>query len=547
MLNFQLFVIIIASLLIFSFGTGSSPIAGVDEGRFTQASFNMIKSGDWIVPRLDGEWRLEKPVLFYWEQAVSFLFFGLTEFAARLPSVLSATGLVALSYFMGFLQGTPLLAALICMSTLIINLFAKVAIVDMGLCLFISSALSFFFLSYFYKTKTNHIFNRQSIGTKIYFYLSALSMSLGFLSKGPIAVLLPAIIIILFLITEKEVISFFSQRRYDLLICFGIFTCINLPWYSLIHAKTSGLFTYNFFFGDNINRFFNTLNNHRGPFFYYLPIILIGFFPWSFFFIQALLNDQNPSKVSRINITDNTNTLKSFNLIWITVSIIFFSLAQTKLPTYILPIALPFTLTVAKYWSVKINTAKISQAKNYDVLLGLLCILICFPIALVLILDKLSNTLASSITGDIQFLVIVLGIIFSSVLLIAMTSVRSNLKLSFILISTCSIGLYLFSMNLIVKPVITELDGGIKQFCKENYKSKAALFTYKLQRASLGFYCKTPVKNINELAELNQFTTHKRAYLVMKKELYSKNRLSFPFNSYKLLKESNKYSFLTTL
>jgi|694.fasta_scaffold00001_90 4-amino-4-deoxy-L-arabinose transferase-like glycosyltransferase len=559
MLNFQLFLILLAALLIFSFGVASVPIAGVDEGRFTQASLNMLTTGDWFIPQVDGILRLEKPILFYWEQAVSFLIFGTTEFAARLPSVLSAIGLVALAYFMGGIQGTPLIAGLICLSTLFINIFAKIAMIDMSLCLLISATLSFFFLSYFFKTKTNNIFNRQNSDTRIYFYLASFSAALGFLCKGPIALVLPSIIIFIFLLKEKELIIFFAQKKYDSLICVGMFFLINIPWYLFAHIRTNGEFTKSFFLGDNLGRFLETTSNHGGAIWFYIPVILIGFFPWSFFLIQALFNDQNSSKVSRINIIDNTNTLRRFNLIWIAVTFIFFSLSQTKLITYILPISLPLILTIAKYWSTKMNAGRGFQNRNYDILGGFLALFIAFPICLLIILDKLSDSLNTQLVGELQFFLVVIGIFFSCTLIITMTSVKTNLKLSFGLILIFSLGLYLFSMELIAKPLIRSLDGGIKSFCTEIYvpakehagKHKikiAKLASYKLNRASIGFYCHDSLNNLNDINSLNKFlvsprTSHRPVYLIVKNTEF-KNISTKLIRINRILRRTEKYTFL---
>ena len=559
MLNFQLFLVLFSALVIFSFGIAFVPIAGVDEGRFAQASLNMLKSGDWFIPQVDGSLRLEKPIFFYWEQAFSFLILGQNEFAARLASVLSGTALVALAYFMGSIQGTALTAALICLSTLIINVFSKVAITDMSLCFFISATLSFFFLSYFFKTRTNNIFNRQSSDTRIYFYLASFFASIGFLTKGPVALLLPAIVIFIFLLKEKELIIFFSHKRYDSLTCLVMFLLINVPWYLLAHIKTHGEFTKSFFIGDNLNRFLETTSNHGGAIWYYIPVILIGFFPWSFFLIQALLNDQNSSKVSRINITDNTNTLRRFNLIWITVGFIFFSLAQTKLITYILPISLPLVLSLAKYWSVKMNAGRAFQGRNYDVLGGLLALFICFPLVLLYILDKLSNSLRAELVGDLQFFLVVIGIIFSCILIIAMTSVKTNLKLAFGLLFFFSLSLYISSTELIARPIVNNLDGGIKKFCKEIYSqkdnkqknktrlnenNKPSIATFNLSRASIGFYCEESVHNFTDLSKLNQMLLMKKNfYLISKHNEFNKIKNSLD-RSFKVVLKTDKYLFL---
>ena len=341
-------------------------------------------------------------------------------------------------------------------------------------------------------------------------------------------------------------------------MCWNVF----LNKYSLVsscHIRTHGEFTKSFFLGDNLGRFLETTSNHGGAIWFYVPVILIGFFPWSFFLVQALLNDQNSSKVSRINITDNTNTLRRFNLIWIAVTFIFFSLSQTKLITYILPISLPLILTIAKYWSMKMNAGRGFQNRNYDILGGFLALFITVPICLLIILDKLTNSLNAQLVGELQFFLVIIGIFFSCTLIIAMTSVKTNLKLSFGLILIFSLCLYLFSMELIAKPLINNLDGGIKSFCTEIYapakehakkhkRKIAKLASYKSNRASIGFYCKDTVNNFNDINSLNKFlaspeTFQRPVYLIVRNAEF-KNISTKLSRINKILKKTDKYIFL---
>jgi 4-amino-4-deoxy-L-arabinose transferase-like glycosyltransferase len=275
--------------------------------------------------------------------------------------------------------------------------------------------------------------------------------------------------------------------------------------------------------------------------------------------VQALLNDQNSSKVSRINIIDNTNTLRRFNLIWIAVTFIFFSLSQTKLITYILPISLPLILTIAKYWSMKMNAGRGFQNRNYDILGGFLALFITVPICLLIILDKLTDSLNAQLVGELQFFLVIIGIFFSCTLIIAMTSIKTNLKLSFGLILIFSLGLYLFSMELIAKPLIKSLDGGIKSFCTEIYvpakehakkhkRKIAKLASYQLNRASIGFYCKDTVNNLNDINSLNKFlaspeTFQRPVYLLVRND-ESQNITSQIIRARTIIKKTDKLSLL---
>jgi small basic protein len=205
------------------------------------------------------------------------------------------------------------------------------------------------------------------------------------------------------------------------------------------------------------------------------------------------------------------------------------------------------------------NAGRGFQNRNYDILGGFLALFITFPIGLLIILDKLTDSLRPQLVGELQFFLVVLGIFFSCTLIIAMTSIKTNLKLSFGLILIFSLGLYLFSMELIAKPLIKSLDGGIKSFCTEIYvpakehagkhkRKIAKLASYKLNRASIGFYCHDSLNNLNDINSLNKFlaspeTFHRPVYLLVKNTEF-KNISTKLTRINKILRKTDKYIFL---
>lgn len=550
MFNFQIFSILILSFIILSLSTGAFPIAGVDEGRFAQSSANMLADMNFIVPFFDGEMRLEKPILFYWEQVLSFLVFGNTEFAARLPSILTGTGMVYLAYILGSIQGTPIFASLIILSSLGLNIFSKIAITDMSFSFFLSANLAFFFLSYFHKTKASHIFNRQSIDTRIYFYISAIFLALAILCKGPLALIISSLVIFIFLIQEKEVLHFFSNKKYDALAALILVSAIVLPWYILIHQNTAGAFTESFFLNDNINRFFTTMSKHKGPFWFYIPSTLLLLFPWSFFIPQAILGDTSSSKISRIHITDHTNSLKRFALIWFAVVFIFFSLAQTKLITYILPLIIPLSLLIAKYCSNLINNDnKNSGNKSPSLYFSFLGIFLSLPILAFIAMSFFSDALNKLNNNDISFFIILISIIFSCSILIAITALKENSKFSFSILIISSLIAFNMFINFIGIPIFKSMDKGIQDFCLNNYDKSSKIFTYKLERGSIGFYCNTKVSQINKkndvsslIDKINKFyiIVRKKDFEILK-DITNTENSEYIFNT---VKENQDYLFL---
>ncbi|NQY80408.1 MAG: glycosyltransferase family 39 protein [Candidatus Caenarcaniphilales bacterium] len=549
MFNFQIFSILILSFIILSFSTGAFPIAGVDEGRFAQSSANMLAEMNLIVPFFDGEMRLEKPILFYWEQIISFLAFGKTEFAARFPSILAGTGMVYLAYILGSIQGTPIFASLIILSSLGLNIFSKIAITDMSFCFLVSSSLAFFFLSYFHKTKASHIFNRQSLNTRIYFYISAIFLALAILCKGPLALVIYSLVIFIFLIQEKEVLHFFSNKKYDALAALILVLAIVLPWYILIHQETAGAFTESFFMNDNINRFFKTMSSHKGPFWFYMPSTLLLLFPWSFFIPQALFGDTSSSKISRIHITDHTNSLKRFATIWFLAVLIFFSIAQTKLITYILPLMLPLSLLIAKYCSDLINSdGKNSGNKSPGLYFSFLCIFLSLPILAFIGMSFFGEALSKLGNNDISFFIILISIIFSCSIVIAITALKENSKFSFSILTISSVIAINMFVNFIGVPIFKSMDKGVKDFCEKYYDKTSKIYTFKLQRGSIGFYCENKVKQITKKEDvLFLFEDDSDFYLIIRKkdseaikEITGQENLE---NIFEIVKENRDYLF----
>ncbi|WP_457560290.1 ArnT family glycosyltransferase [Caminibacter sp.] len=324
----------LAILINFYFTLFLTPLFNLDEGAFSEATREMLLNHDFITTYLNGELRFAKPILIYWLQALSVSIFGLNEFALRLPSAIAATVWAGAIYFFGkrfFSETIGLIAAFFMVTTLQIGLIAKAAIADSLLNMFI--ALSMFSL-FFYLDKKN----------KKYLYLTFAFIGFGFLTKGPVAILIPVATYFIYAIFKKELKQFFK----DLFNIKGIliFAIIALPWY-ILEFKAQGMkFIDGFFLKNNIGRFETSFEKHKGSLFYYIPVVLIGLLPWTSLFIKYL--SQWKMENGKWKIFKNNFFL--FGSIWFLFVFIFFSLSGTKLPHYVIYGYTPLFIFMAYYF-----------------------------------------------------------------------------------------------------------------------------------------------------------------------------------------------------
>lgn len=342
--NFQF--ILIFSLILYLAFLGSYPLFDKDEPYYAEAAREMIERNSYIIPYFNYVPRYEKPILFYLLEILSFKAFGVNEFAARLPSALLAIALVLINYFFvkrfdaDSKEDTrfPLYSSLILATSLEFFILARMSITDMCLNFFISTALICFFIFY-----QKNIFNNSTKVEPLFLYLSAIAISGGVLTKGPIAILLPGLIVTVFLLVSGKLLYFVKRFFLQILISVFIIALIAAPWYVAAHIESAGEFTKAFFLEENFNRFFSSVKVHKAsPWWFYLPVTLVGFMPWTLALPKAL-----SSLKSRLARNDLEKDLLVYVLIWFLCFFIFYSIAKVKLINYILPVYLPLSLIVA--------------------------------------------------------------------------------------------------------------------------------------------------------------------------------------------------------
>ena len=307
------------------------PITDPVESNYALTAKEMATSSDWLSPKIYGQVWFDKPVFFYWLTAATFKLLGFSDLAARLaPALFAALGVVLMYWFLTRIskQGVALLAALVLGTSLEYIVLAKLVVTDMVFFVFNSAALVFFFMGY-----------TGADGTKRWYWLMYPSLALAVLTKGPVGLLLPGLVIVIFLGIQHK---WTELSKMNVPTGLTIFVAIALPWYIAMYV-THGPEFLNTFLGVH-NYLRATVSEHPqdNVFYYYIIVFLLALLPWSPVALRAVF-------VSCRNVTSHKSPLQLFCVIWIAAYFMFYSLMATKYITYTFPILFPVALLTADY------------------------------------------------------------------------------------------------------------------------------------------------------------------------------------------------------
>jgi len=307
---------------------GSFGLIGADEPRYAQVAREMLSRHDWITPVLGGSPWLEKPPLYYWQAMIAYQIFGVSDWAARLPSAADGFVLVFAAYWFlrRFRPGFELDGALMLTSSAGIVGYARAASMDVPLATTFTIAMLAWYAW----------FESGSRGYLAAFYAF---LAIAMLAKGPVAPALAVVIIAVFAAIERSL-----QIVWKTLWLPGIllFCAVGLPWYVMVQLRNP-LFFHEFIIEHNLARFGTNLYHHPEPFWYYVPVTLLDWAPWAVFVAAACV-----WAVRRFRNRD-AGSLSAFLVIWIAVTVVFFSISQSKLPGYVLPAIPPGIVLLSEY------------------------------------------------------------------------------------------------------------------------------------------------------------------------------------------------------
>jgi len=308
--NVILVLLIIVVFNVF-FGIGGAPLTDPDEPVYAETAREMIEFQDYLSPRIFNEFWYDKPPMYYWLVAGSFHIFGINEFGARFPAAAMAVLTVLLIYFSMFKlfnERAAFYAALVLGTCINIFYMGKAAVTDTTLMFFMTASL----LSFLQEE----------------YWVMYVCMGLATLTKGPIGIVFPGAIIFLYLVVSGQI-----KRLGKMHILPGILICLLVagPWYYLMY-RVHGMEFINTFIGfHNITRFTTPEHPTRVLWYYYLPVIVLGIFPWTGILLQSIRATISESRSRDLHIL-------LFMQVWWIFVLVFFSISQTKLVSYILPL-----------------------------------------------------------------------------------------------------------------------------------------------------------------------------------------------------------------
>jgi 4-amino-4-deoxy-L-arabinose transferase len=315
-------------LLFYILPLGFRPIFIPDESRYAEIPREMIASGDWIVPHLNGIRYFEKPVLGYWLNAISIKIFGENAFAVRFPSAM-ATGLSALIIFLlvrrflnrNFLGAITAVIFLTCFEVYGVGTFN---VLDSILAMFVTAAMASFFFAY---TATS---SRKKQG---FLLLFGVFCGLAFLTKGFLAFAVPVVVIVPFMIWERRFKELFFMSWIPIVGA----VLVALPWGVLIHLREPDFWHY-FIWNEHIRRFLSENAQHSQSFMYFFLVLPAAALPWAFLFPAVLLG---------LKKADLKSTMIRYAVCWFLLPFLFFSICKGKLLTYILPCFPPLAILIS--------------------------------------------------------------------------------------------------------------------------------------------------------------------------------------------------------
>ncbi|NMG42786.1 glycosyltransferase family 39 protein [Aromatoleum toluvorans] len=323
--SWQVIAIFLLPLVAFFLRLGGAPLFDVDEGAFSEATREMFERGDFLSTYLNGEHRFDKPILVYWLQALGYLLFGATEWGFRLPSAVAGVlWSYATWHFARERFGSSTALAALAVASTALGPFAigRAATADALLNLLLALALF-------------DAWRHLESGRRAPLLRSFVWIGLGALTKGPIALIVPGTVSLLYCASRGE------WKRWARAVFdpagLVILALIVVPWYAAALAIHGQLFIDGFILKHNVERFTGTLEGHAGSLFYYVIAVPLLLLPWT-----------GPLLASVRQVRGDVATgVRRFLWIWAIFVVAFFSVSGTKLPHYVLYGSTPLFLLIA--------------------------------------------------------------------------------------------------------------------------------------------------------------------------------------------------------
>ncbi len=542
-----LILLVLASLMLLT-DLGGLGLTDRDEGSNAEAAREMLETGDWVSPTLNYEPRFAKPAFVYWFISASYTLFGINEFSARLPSALFGIGLVLLQYsFLARVLGarSGMLGALILLLNLEMIGISRMVLTDPELVFCTTLACYGFWLGM-----------EQEGAKRLGFLGFYIGMACAMLAKGPVGIIIPFLAAFLYLIVTRQWLKYWKTGFPLIGMLFvGI---IAAPWYIAMFAIHGDAYIAAAQ-ANTTGRFANPMEGHGGTIFFYLPVLFIGFFPWSAFLPMSLYHSLKDWKGFRTFTSEKTmeQKLALFTSLWVIGLFTFFTLSSTRLPHYIFPLFPAAAVLVAIFWSRSLRekepvglTASIRILMTIGYVLGLT--FASAPVVYNMFVLKMTKEFPAAANMELGILPVILGLI----IIIGTMSVRYLMAaeetrhtgfgvacgmMVMLVGGILLVALPRFSYYFIDPPQDLAAAAGLKLTKNDRF------IQFGRKRPSLTFYAQRKVYQINP-GEDEKFTPHinagGRKMIVMQSHL--RGRLPQPVRDYSVVIERNGFSLLSS-
>ena len=336
--------------LTFFVGLGRPAITDSDEAFYAEAAREMVEGGDWITPHYNGQHRFEKPVLYYWLAALGYLIGGVDELAARLPSGLAGLVLVLTTYACGrrwYDEATGLLAGAITATSFGYVAVARQALPDLLLACFITLGTVAALVALVAPRPVGPDPRRRR-----WLCVAGAALAGGFLTKGPIGVALPAIVVGPLALWRcwsgrgsgpDGIRANVTRLALDVGLLALVCLLLAVPWFAAMTATHGLAYLDRFFVDENVQRFATTRYNTPRPLWYYLPILVGGLSPWSPLMLVWWRPIRRLAQRAR-----RVQPVEVWLAVWALAPLLFYSVSIGKQPRYILPILPPLAVLLAR-------------------------------------------------------------------------------------------------------------------------------------------------------------------------------------------------------
>ena len=308
------------AFIVFWFATLSQrALIHPDEGRYAALSLGMLQSGDWITPRLNGILYFEKPAFQYWMGALSFLVFGINEFAARFwPGLAGLLSVFVVGLTARRLWGNGHFAALAMAGSFWVIGNSHFLTLDAGLMFFLTLVLCSFVWAQHDGASQREL--------RYGMWMAWAAMAGATLSKGLVGLLIPGSTLVLYSLFSGQ---WQLWRRMYWVSGLILFLALAAPWFWLVSERNPGFASF-FFIHEHFARYLTNEARREGAIWYFVPILLAGFLPWTSLLPRLVQEAWQRQEKTKFHV-------QRFMLIWAVFVFVFFSLSHSKLPSYILP------------------------------------------------------------------------------------------------------------------------------------------------------------------------------------------------------------------